>query len=902
MDQEIRIRTSGDLDGINAVRNGLIGIRDLATEISNQGIGINGTGYVPTPNQPNNQGVNSNPMPQPFVFRNSPNPVPTPGQPSSFGSQGQGQGQAGFPTGEQVGTWMEINLPIIQGMMGGAAPQTHINVPGYNVNNGTYTPQSYQPIAPPNIANHVPIPEQTSTYANASSFNPMPNPSQPSYGRRTRPGMDWSAEGIAGAAGSLLTRALPIAGPLAAGLAIGDFAVNSYDKYKDSGDSLSGLTKQILSTKDSLESLQTSVNSAGATMAMGAEQTARITNSIGSAYGSLSMSSLSNKVSMVGGMGLAYGVNPDMIGQDFAGAARLGITTGVGSTMNQGQLAFGIANSAAQGGMNGRVEELMQEVLSSTQSIQSTSVTSNPSTLLGIITSMNATLPRSMQGQGGADIIGKMSSSMANPNGLQQIMSYQAMSNAGVKNYFDIMSDQQMGPGFILPNGQTNAEAIFGQYNKSFGSDPKQEAYRISSGLGMSIPQAKEMLKIFGPGGTGMASIQDNLGLTPDQLKGADWNKLALFGQLGASKSESDLQAVEKDYGANGGILSDDQKKALSSGTTDQKKKLLAQDILGGQYSPKTTTEKIETMNATVTNLQIKMAGEIANPPSTFDKSVQKGYSDAIKGFNSPSGIGGKFASGDIGGALSDILHGLESGLAGIFTAAGSSGITMTSFNAQSGTTPGGYGYSNGMTATTVGMNGMNNAFSWLSNRGNRQNGTSGGIQTVSFDNSSSGSSPSSSILKGIMMTESSGNPYSLNDNTTGRSYSLHNQADYLRIGQGLLNAGDSVDMGLMQINSKAHPDVKLGQASDPSFAVNWASNYLSSLNKQEGGNWDKTIQAYNTGPGGVGSQQGQNYLGRVKDAEMNISDASLSKLGTAIANAILGNGGGWKTGPYYNT
>ncbi|MHB1650893.1 MAG: hypothetical protein ACYCVD_00255 [Desulfitobacteriaceae bacterium] len=112
------------------------------------------------------------------------------------------------------------------------------------------------------------------------------------------------------------------------------------------------------------------------------------------------------------------------------------------------------------------------------------------------------------------------------------------------------------------------------------------------------MPQADELLKIFGPGGKGISSITGNLGITSDQLKGADWGKLSLLGELGSAKSESNLQSVIGEYGKGGGILTDEQKKALASGTTDQKRQMLAQDILQGQYSPLTKSEQVNQLNA----------------------------------------------------------------------------------------------------------------------------------------------------------------------------------------------------------------------------------------------------------------------------------------------------------------
>jgi len=838
VNQEIRILTSADLTGIEAVRNGLMVIRDLAVDIGNQGIGFGGNNTVPTPSQSSNGG--SIPVPQPYSESNTiHSTVPTPEQ---------------------------------------------INIPGYNVSNGIYVPQSYQPIAPPGIANHVPMPEQINTPTSRQPRQPPTLWTSAQHFQNAfqgRGGMSsWSEEGMAGAAGSLLTRALPIAGPLAAGLAIGGAVTDSYDKYKDSGDALSSLTKQILSTHDSLESLQKSVNGAGAVMAMSADQTARVANALGGAYGSLSMTDLTSKVSMVGGMALGYGANADTLSQGFAGAARLGMTTGPGSSMNQGQLAFGLANSASQSGMSGRMEELMQEVLSVTQAIQSTAVTSNPSTLLGIITAMNANLPRSMQGDGGSAVLGQISSSMASPNGLQQVVNYQAMSGAGVKGYFNIMRDQQMGPGFVLPNGQTNAEAMFGQYNKMFGSNPDEESYFLSKGTGMTMPQSDEMMKIFGKGGTGIKGLQNNLGITPDQLKDADWNKLALFGKLGAAKSGDDMQSVQNDFIASGGNLTEDQKTALTRGDLSQQKKRLAQDILGnGNTSAKTSTEKIDTIKADVTNLQITIAGstlkDLLFPPAS--PPTKNNVDDAIKnaqafGYGTVQPPPGSTPAGD--------------------------GYTPTSY------TPGGYAYSNAITATAMGMNGMNNAFSWLSNKGTGQRGgaiqvsTSDGPTIHSVDSSPrfSSDNPNAKEFTTKMF------PYAQDaSQKTGlpASFIIGEWGEESAWGSSPLAKNNNNFGGIKNIDGNYEDYSSVSGFSDAYSAVINHSRYAGAREAGRNGADAKTIgdllhqEGYAEDP-----KYGSTIAGFVstsaKSMTLDISDSSLAKLSSAIASAILGSGGNW--------
>lgn len=61
------------------------------------------------------------------------------------------------------------------------------------------------------------------------------------------------------------------------------------------------------------------------------------------------------------------------------------------------------------------------------------------------------------------------------------------------------------------------------------------------------------------------------------------------------------------------------------------------------------------------------------------------------------------------------------------------------------------------------------------------------------------------------------------------------------------VDSGGSVDRGIAQINSAAHPNITAAQAYTPSYAIPFAANYLSSL-KQQYGTWNRALQAYNSG------------------------------------------------------
>lgn len=74
-------------------------------------------------------------------------------------------------------------------------------------------------------------------------------------------------------------------------------------------------------------------------------------------------------------------------------------------------------------------------------------------------------------------------------------------------------------------------------------------------------------------------------------------------------------------------------------------------------------------------------------------------------------------------------------------------------------------------------------------------------------------------------------------------------------------NANGTIDQGIAQINSGAHPNVTSAQAMDPTFSIGWAGAYLASLIKACG-SVQGGLSKYNTGQ--CNSQTGQQYAASV--------------------------------------
>lgn len=814
MDSHIGIQTSADLSGVNAVKQGLIEIRNLAQEIAKHGIAI-----------PNGGGASGG-MPQTFTetAKQRIGEIQQQVVGSTIGMQSLKQNQIGWnyqpPTGVQVGQWMEQNMPIINSMMGYGStgntrvprPQKYAAKPGtipspQNINRqyrgrDRNTPEYYNDwfiaieknLRPgsvlhdewqaANIAWLHGEENAPQTFHNRHSTEanmiPVPQPPPPTAFEQFHRGLmrGGGSNSLAGMAGTAVRSMLPYSfrrgltvagglsgdavgeaatagmagtalGGIALGLgvggafAVGGLAVNSFNQYMDSGRALSDLTKQILTTKDSLETLQSTVNSTGAAMGYLPQQTAQIAATLGTAYGSLSLSQLNNNVAQVAGMSRAYGVPADVLAQGFAGAAQMGLTTGIGSTMTQGQLALTLANSAGASGMSGRMADLMQELLMVTQGTQATNPVANPESLLNIITAMNGNLPRSMTGAGGAQILNQLGQGMARPGGSAGMMlEFEALQSSGINDYWQMRHAMQMGPGYKLPNGQTMAQVVLDQINRTwpgakFGSaesgyqplnSPAGLAENVLQELGLSMPQAGAMLSLSQSGG--FKNIQNNLGISAQQLQSVqDWGKMALLGQLNNAQSETEIQGVISQFTVGGGQLTDEQKTALAAraakGDISGERALLGQNILNGTYSPLTKSEQVNQLNADITSAQINIVGTAVS-----GKNATPGVVNGAPPTDSDIYNGAK--RGGVTGARGfDITPPQNSDLDNALRRGGVMGSPSRGFiddASHTAYTPGGYMYSPAVIATAMGINGLHNAFAWMSAKGSTQ-GTPEAVQ-----------------------------------------------------------------------------------------------------------------------------------------------------------------------------
>jgi type IV secretion system protein VirB1 len=88
-----------------------------------------------------------------------------------------------------------------------------------------------------------------------------------------------------------------------------------------------------------------------------------------------------------------------------------------------------------------------------------------------------------------------------------------------------------------------------------------------------------------------------------------------------------------------------------------------------------------------------------------------------------------------------------------------------------------------------------------------------------------------------VIDIESGGQPFAIHDNTDGRSYWPSSSAGAQRLAGGLIRAGHSVDLGLMQINYNTwfrSTRVRLDAAFDPCINISFGSTILSAAYARE--------------------------------------------------------------------
>jgi type IV secretion system protein VirB1 len=123
------------------------------------------------------------------------------------------------------------------------------------------------------------------------------------------------------------------------------------------------------------------------------------------------------------------------------------------------------------------------------------------------------------------------------------------------------------------------------------------------------------------------------------------------------------------------------------------------------------------------------------------------------------------------------------------------------------------------------------------------------------------------STTRAIIQVESEGNPLAIGDNNLRKSFSPRSRREAVSLAKQLISQGHSVDIGLMQVNSR-HLDpgrLSLDELFDPCRNVRAGTTILADFyrqypNKDPGLTLFNALSAYNTGQ----AWRGAGYVNRI--------------------------------------
>ena len=147
-------------------------------------------------------------------------------------------------------------------------------------------------------------------------------------------------------------------------------------------------------------------------------------------------------------------------------------------------------------------------------------------------------------------------------------------------------------------------------------------------------------------------------------------------------------------------------------------------------------------------------------------------------------------------------------------------------------------------------------------------------------------------IMQSIAMQESSGNPYVINDNTTGKSYRYGTRSAYLSMANKLTKEHHQLALGTYQLEN-FHKGVNPLSAINPTWSANEALKILlngQNPNTMTEANWQTALENYSGNMPGYA----KSVLGRASQiensqngTEVSLSPTTLNALGSIIAQEM---------------
>jgi len=305
--------------------------------------------------------------------------------------------------------------------------------------------------------------------------------------------------------GSMAKQSLPFVSAVTAG----DYAKNQiaggYNLWQQSSSPIDQLSHSLGTAAQNVETFRQQITSAGAAFGLSVQQSTQAALSFAQVFGNIGQGNISNMVATTGAWSQQNGVPYTQTVQMNNTAGLLGITSGVGASMNSGQFLNMVSNMTSMGGVNGRQGEMGTAYLTLGNQIGNMNpVISNPQVMAGTLAALSKTGLQAFQGMRGEQVASTLYGGFMNAgqNPVTQGTLYAAMyraTNGKVNNPLQMLYLAQSGPQTKLSGTNITVGDAYLKYIRSQTSNPyMQENMLVSAGMATSMPNAAQILKTPG--------------------------------------------------------------------------------------------------------------------------------------------------------------------------------------------------------------------------------------------------------------------------------------------------------------------------------------------------------------------------------------------------------------------
>ena len=198
-------------------------------------------------------------------------------------------------------------------------------------------------------------------------------------------------------------------------------------------------------------------------------------------------------VRLSGGLSRGFGIDPSSTMQRMARGESAGIDPRSFATM--------IADAAAQGGMSGKVEMVMDSILHYTEAtsrlMPSGDMTGMAERFSGMFAGMNASSAQGLHGQNGEALIARLDQGIRGGGGggmASTALNYRAFTHAGITDPYRMMYKQEEGMFSDLGGGNTLYAAQKAEIDRQYAGRPAMERlHALSRHFGINMHQAEAL-------------------------------------------------------------------------------------------------------------------------------------------------------------------------------------------------------------------------------------------------------------------------------------------------------------------------------------------------------------------------------------------------------------------------